>query len=190
MLLAISAENLQKIDLMVVRLLKYIYSIICIVAIFLMPICFAQIISTSGTPSQEGFESGEAQTTPTTETPSQGGFETGDAQMGSVNSTAGYNLTISKAIKEGDALHVIVANNGTVPANLSDWMLTLNNGTNRYVFPNFTLNPNSVVTVHTHTNANTATDLFGSNFVWNGTRDVELIDQKGTLVSEYTLRPS
>ncbi len=110
--------------------------------------------------------------------------------MGSVNSTAGYNLTIFKVIKESDALHVIVANNGTVPANLTDWMLTLNNGTNKYVFPNFTLNPNSIVTVHTHMNANTATDLFGSNFVWNGTRDVELIDQKGTLVSEYTLRPS
>lgn len=155
-----------------------------------MPICLAQTISTSGTPSQEGFVAGEAQTTPVTETPSQGGFETGDEQLGSVNPTAGYNLTISKVIKEGDALHVIVANNGTIPANLSAWVLNLNNGTNKYVFPNFTLNPNSIVTVHTHMNANTATDLFGSNFVWNGTRDVELIDQNGILVSEYTLQPS
>jgi hypothetical protein len=47
-----------------------------------------------------------------------------------------------------------------------------------------------MVTVHTHSNPNTATDLFGSNFVWNGTRDVELIDQKGMLVSEYTLSHS
>lgn len=155
-----------------------------------MPICFAQIISTSGTPSQEGFEAGVVQTTPITETPSQGGFETGDGQLGSVNSTAGYNLAISKVLKEGDALHVIVANNGTVPANLTDWMLTLNNGTDKYVFPNFMLNPNSMVTVHTHSNPNTATDLFGSNFMWNGTRDVELIDQNRMLVSEYTLNPS
>jgi hypothetical protein len=175
---------------MLVKLLKYIHSIICIAVISLMPICLAQTISTSGTPSQEGFVAGVAQITPTTETPSQGGFETSDGQMGSVNSTTRYDLTISKVLKEGDALHVIVSNNGTVPTNLTDWMLTLNNGTSRYVFPNFMLNPNSMVTVHTHSNPNTATDLFGSNFVWNGTRDVELIDQKGMLVSEYTLSHS
>jgi hypothetical protein len=174
-----------------------------------MPICFAQSLSTSGTPSQEGFaagviqatpatdtpsqggfEAGVEQTTPITETPSQGGFETSDTQISSSGSTVGHNLAISKAIKEGDALHVIVANNGTIPANLTAWRLTLNNGVSKYIFPNFTLNPNSMVTVHTHKNVDTATDLFGSNFMWNGTRDIELLDNNGMLVSEYTINSS
>jgi hypothetical protein len=175
---------------MVVRLLKYIHLIICMAVIISIPLCFAQSISTSGTPSQEGFAAGILQSTPITETPSQGGFETRDAQMVSSSSTAGYNLTISKVIKEGDALHVIVSNKGSIPANLTDWMLTLNGGVSKYVFPNFTLNPNSMVTIHTHKNANTAADLFGSDFMWNGTRDVEIIDPNGKLVDEYALHTS
>lgn len=202
------------------------YPIICIAVIFSMTTCFAQSISTTGTPSQEGFaagtsasiaytpstgtpfqigfdtgvtqttpatetpfqagfDTGVTQTTSTTETPSEVGFETTDAQTGST--TAGYNVAISKVLKESDALHVLVANNGTIAAVLTDWKLTLNKGASEYIFPSFTLNPNSMVTVHTHKNANTATDLYGSNFSWNGTRDVELIDQTGKLVSEYEL---
>jgi hypothetical protein len=68
-----------------------------------------------------------------------------------------------------------------------DWKLTLNKGVNTYIFPNFAINPNTIITIHANTSANTATDLFGSNFSWNGTRDVELLDQTGTQVSEYTL---
>ena len=174
--------------------MKYIYSIICIAVIFSMATCFAQSISTSGTPSQEGFAAGNSmviiQATPITETPSQGEFETSDGQTSSGSSTAEYNVTISIVIKEGDALHVTVANNGTIPADLTDWKLTLNKGANEYIFPIFTLNPNSMVTVHTHANNNTATDLYGSNFMWNGTRDVELLDPTGMLVSEYTLPTS
>jgi hypothetical protein len=169
--------------------MKLIYPIVCITVILSMTTCFAQSISTSGTPSQEGFAAGTsaglAQSTPTTETPSEIGFETTDAQTGS--STAGHNVTISKLLKEGDALHVLVANNGTIAANLMAWKLTLNKGVNEYIFPSFTLDPNSVVTVHTHKNVNTATDLYGSNFTWNGTREVELIDQTGKLVNEYAL---
>jgi len=87
----------------------------------------------------------------------------------------------------GDALDVVVANDGTAPASLVDWKLTLNKGASTYIFPNFALNPNTVVTIHAIAGANTATDLFGSNFSWNGTRDVELLDQTGTQVGEYTL---
>lgn len=183
------------------------YPIICIAVVLSMTTCFAQSISTTGTPYQEGFatgtsvaiaytpstgtpfqigfDTGVTQTTSTTETPSEIGFETTDAQTGST--TAGYNVAISKVLKEGDALHVLVANNGTIAAVLTDWKLTLNKGVNEYIFPSFALNPNSMVTVHTHKNVNTATDLYGSNFSWNGTRDVELIDQTGKLVSEYAL---
>ena len=125
--------------------------------------------------------------TPATETPSQGVFETTDAQTASGGSPTVQNVTIFKVLKETDALHVLVANNGTIVADLTGWKLTLNKGASEYIFPSFTLNPNSVVTVHAHMNANTATDLYGSNFTWNGTRDVELMDQTGMLVSQKTL---
>ena len=150
-----------------------------------MTTCFAQSISTSGTPYQEGFTSGVIQSTPATETAAQVGFETTDTQTGS--SKARSNVTISKVLKEGDALHVLVANNGTIAADLTDWKLTLNKGVSEYIFPSFVLGPDSIVTVHTHKNVNTATDLYGSNFTWNGSRDVELVDPTGKLMSEYAL---
>ena len=156
-----------------------------------------QTNSIAQTPSQGGFEAGIVQTTPTSETPSQGAFAVGVNQTTSTGettsqtsytiSTARNDVTISKVIKESDALHVIVANNGTAPANLTTWKLTLNNGTNTYLFPSFMLQPMAMVTVHTHMNANTSTDLYGSNFTWNGTRDVELIDSMGKMVSERSL---
>ena len=159
-----------------------------------------QTNSIAQTPSQGGFEAGIVQTTPTTETPSQGAFvvgvnqttSTGETplQVSNTGLTVENDVTISKVIKESDALHVIVANNGTAPANLTAWKLDLNNGTNTYLFPNFTLQPMAAVTVHAHMNANTPTDLYGSNFTWNGTRDVELIDSMGKMVSEYSLRTS
>jgi hypothetical protein len=194
-----------------VKLMKYIYSIICIMVIFSMTCsAFAQSMSTSGTSTQNGFAdgipAGIGQMSSTSEAPFQIGFDTANAQPTSTSSqagvktttttssqpvsgasTAGYNVTISKALKEGDALDVVVANDGTAPASLMDWKLTLNKGVNTFTFPNFALNPNTVITIHANTSANTATDLFGSNFPWNGTRDVELLDQTGKQVSEYTL---
>ncbi|VVB64869.1 Lamin Tail Domain protein [uncultured archaeon] len=159
-----------------------------------------QTNSIAPTPSQGGFEAGIVQTTPTTETPSQGAFvvgvnqttSTGETltQVNYTGSTVRNDLTILKVIKESDALHVIVANNGTGPVNLTDWKLALNNGSSTYLFPNFMLKPMSTVTVHTHMDANTPTDLYGSNFTWNGTRDVELIDRMGEMVSEYSLHTS
>ena len=189
--------------------MRYIYSTICIAVILSMTCsAFAQSMSTSGTTTQQGFAdgipAGIGQGSSTSETPFQMGFETGIGQPKSTSfragvktttssqpvsggPTAGYNVTISKALKEGDYLAVVVANDGTTPANLMDWKLTLNKGVSTYVFPNFAINPNTIVTIHANTSANTATDLFGSNFPWNGTRDVELLDQTGTQVSEYTL---
>ena len=171
---------------------------------------FAQSMSTSGTTSQQGFAdgipAGIGQMSSTSEAPFQIGFDTANAQPTSTSSQAGvktttatssqpvsgastaaYNVTISKALEEGDALDVVVANDGTTPASLMDWKLTLNKGENTYIFPNFAINPNTIITIHANASANTASDLFGSNFSWNGTRDVELLDQTGTQVSEYTL---
>jgi Lamin Tail Domain len=193
-----------------VKLMKYIYSIICIAVIFSMTSsAFAQSMSTTGTTSQQGFAdgipAGIGQGSSTSETPFQMGFETGigqpmstsfragvktantNSQPVSGGQTAGYNVTISNAFKEGDYLAVVVANDGTAPANLMDWKLTLNKGVSTYIFPNFAINPNTIITIHANASSNTATDLFGSNFPWNGTRTVELLDQTGTLVSEYTL---
>lgn len=215
--------------------LNWKYLTIWIAVIFSISSVFAQSVSTSGTPSQEGFaagivqtnptsdtpsqgsfriglnqtnlisqtpsqggfEAGVVQTSPTTETPSQGAFAVGVNQTtstGEPSSQAGYtgtaannNVAISKVLKEASALHVIVANNGTAPTNLTAWKLALNNGASTYLFPNFVLNPMTNVTVHTHMNANTPTDLYGSNFTWNGTRDVELIDSMGKMVSEYSI---
>jgi hypothetical protein len=154
-----------------------------------------QTNSITQTPSQGGFEAGVVQTTPTTETPSQEAFAVGANQTTSTGetpsqtsytgSTISSYVTISNVIKESDALHVVVANSGTAPVNLTAWKLELNNGTGMYLFPNFMLQPMAAVTVHTHMNSNTPTDLYGSNFTWNGTRDVELIDSMGKMVSEY-----
>ena len=94
-------------------------------------------------------------------------------------------VVIIHALKEGTALHVIIANNGTAPADLTGWKLY--NGTTIFVFPAFTLNPGATVTVHTHQGNNTATDLYGSNFYWNGTQTVTLMNSRSLLVSIYTL---
>ncbi len=173
-----------------------------------MTTCCAQLISTSETPSQGGFvsdlASGTLQTTPSTETPSQGSYETVGEQTTAQSETpsqAGFettgdqttpisssknNVTIFKVLKEGDALHVLLANNGTTASDLMDWKLTLNKGALSYIFPYFVLNPKAIVTIHSHNNVDTSTDLYGSNFTWNGTQDVELLNAEGNLVSEYS----
>jgi hypothetical protein len=157
-----------------------------------------QTISIPQTPSQGGFEAGIVQITPTTETPSQGAFAVGvnqtistgetPSQESYIGSTVNNYVAISKVFKESDALQVIVANNGTAPANLTAWKLALNDGTSTtYLFPNFMLQSMATVTVHSKMNANTPKDLYGSNFTWNGTHDVELVDSMGKMVSEIKL---
>lgn len=113
------------------------------------------------------------------------------AQMPSNNMTANIaagkaNVTISNALKEGTALHVLVANNGTAAANLTSWKLVTDNNS-AFTFPVFTLNPEAMVTVHTHKGNNTATDLYGSNFMWNGTHEIKLLDMNGKQVYDYRI---
>ncbi len=100
------------------------------------------------------------------------------------------NVTIKDALKEGDVLHVIVANNGTTAMNLTNWRLVTDNQNATFVFPVFMLKPSAVVTIHAHKNNNTATDLFGSNFLWNGTREIRLLDDSGMMVYDYHIGAS
>lgn len=109
------------------------------------------------------------------------------AQMPMNNITAGKaNVTIANALKEGTALHVLVANNGTAAANLTSWKLVTDNNSS-FTFPVFTLDPKAIVTVHTHKGNNTATDLYGSNFMWNGTHEIKLLDMNGMQVYDYRI---
>ena len=108
------------------------------------------------------------------------------AQMQSANAGT-TNVTIVKALQEGTAMHVWVANNGTAAANLTNWKLVTDNNMSTFTFPVFTLNPNAVVTIHAHKGNNTATDLYGSNFTWNGTHDVKLLNMSGMQVYDYRI---
>ena len=130
-----------------------------------------------GTPTQSASQAGIHQATPETPTIEGGSIVVNKAM-------------ISGVAKEGDGMLVKVVGNGTSSAtNLTSWRLALNNGTNTtYTFPDFTLQPNSVVSVHTQKGKNSPNDLFGSNFIWNGTRDVELLNSTGTQISEYSLK--
>lgn len=104
------------------------------------------------------------------------------------NVSAPYNITIADVLQEGTALHVVVANNGTTAQDLTGWQLITDNPLNStYVFPTFALMPMSTATVHTHINNNTATDLYGSGFMWSGTNDVKLFDNGGILVYDYII---
>ena len=81
-----------------VKLMKYIYSTICIAVILSMTCsAFAQSMSTSGTTSQQGFAdgipAGIGQGTSTSEAPFQIGFEAGIAQPTSTSSRAGVKTT-------------------------------------------------------------------------------------------------
>ena len=108
------------------------------------------------------------------------------AQMPSANAGTA-NVTIVKALQEGTAMHVWVANNGTTASNLTSWKLVTDNNMSTFTFPVFTLNPNAVVTIHAHKGNNSATDLYGSNFMWNGTHDVKLLNMNGMQVYDYRI---
>ena len=158
-----------------------------------------QTVAPVGTPSQQTFELRGSQSTLGTETPSQQAFVlrsveptrgteiSAQAPQADENPLVSSNVAISEVVKEANALNVMVANNMTMPANLTSWKLLLNNGTSTYEFPDYILQPNGIVTIHTQAGMDTPTDLFGSNFMGNGTQDVELLNEKGYLVSKYNL---
>ncbi|MDD1753526.1 MAG: lamin tail domain-containing protein [Methanotrichaceae archaeon] len=149
------------------------------------------------TPYQGSFEVGTNQkSTSTIQTPSQMTFAGGNNEstqiMPPVQASGNvpaqmYNISIANALKEGDALHVLVANNGTTAMDLANWRLVTDNRNLTFTFPIFTLMPRAMVTIHTHEGNNTASDLHGSNFMWNGTREIKLLDNNGMLVYDYRI---
>jgi hypothetical protein len=191
--------------------------IISIVIMFLIHGSFAQLVSTTDTPSQGSFLAGiNKGSTPSSMTPYQGSFEAGtsqkststtqtpsqmtfaggnneSSQISSPVQTSGSvpiqmsNIIIANALKEGDALHVLVANNGTTAADLANWKLVTDNRNLTFTFPVFTLIPKAMVTIHTHEGKNLASDLYGSNFMWNGTNEIRLLDNNGMLVYDYRI---
>ncbi len=195
--------------------MKSVYLIISIMIIFLIHGSFAQLMST--TPSQGSFlASTYTGSTPSTMTPSQGNFQLGTPQpstsaiqtpsqmtfaggnkeptqisspiqIGGSVPTQLRNINIANALKEGYALHVLVANNETTAADLTNWKLVTDNQNLSFTFPVFTLMPKAVVTIHSHEGNNTASDLYGSNFMWNGTSEIKLIDNNGMLAYDYRI---
>lgn len=80
--------------------------------------------------------------------------------------------------------YIMIQNLGTNALEMTGWTL-LDEGNNRYLFPNFILGPGAKVTVRSGVGRNTANDLFwGSRrAVWNNDGDTILIkDTKGRLV--------
>ena len=152
-----------------------------------------QTFPAAETPSQQAYQIGTPQSVPGTETPSQQTYQSGGnqtspgSQVTRTSSTASGVVSIYNAVKEGEGLAVLVINSGTTSGNITGWKLALNNGTAIYTFPNFALGPGAIVTVHPQMGMNTSTDLFESNFGWNETKDVELLNGSGVVVSEYAL---
>ena len=62
--------------------------------------------------------------------------------------TQTHNISIANALKEGDVLHVLVANNGIAAVDLANWKLVTDNQDLTFTFPAFTLMPKTMVTIH------------------------------------------
>jgi len=83
--------------------------------------------------------------------------------------------------------YIVIQNRGTNALEMTGWTL-LDEGNNRYLFPNFILGPGAKVTLRSGVGRNTATDLYwGSRrAVWNNDGDTILIkDAKGRLALSH-----
>lgn len=91
--------------------------------------------------------------------------------------------------RENDNLndeYVILKNTGSTSINLQDWYIE-DEANHRYTFPDFTLETDATVTIHTGSGSDTSTDLYwGSEApVWNNGGDTAyLYDKTGDLVDE------
>jgi len=147
------------------------------------------------TPSQGNFQLGTPQqSTSAIQTPSQMTFAGGNKKSTQISSpiqiggsvlTQTHNISIANALKEGDALHILVANNGMDAIDLANWKLVTDNQGFTFTFPIFKLMPKTIVTIHAHEGNNTASDLYGSNFMWSGTNEIKLFDNNGLIVYDY-----
>jgi len=85
--------------------------------------------------------------------------------------------------------YVVIKNYGDTAVNLAGWKLKDEAG-HTYTFPDFTLEAESTVTVHSGSGVNTQTDLYwGRTYgaIWNNNHDTAyLYDAMGNLVDEYS----
>ncbi len=76
---------------------------------------------------------------------------------------------------------VCIANAGATPVNLTGWTIVDEGVRNTYIFPVFTLEPGTRVTVHTSPGNDTATDLYWGRGapVWNNDGDIATLSDPG-----------
>jgi len=101
-------------------------------------------------------------------------------------------VVIRDIVNQGRAEHVVVANEGTVPQELTGWLLRSATGGQTYSFPaGFVLAAGATVNVHSGSGDPAAlnhppSDLFATRSnVWRNEGDIgQLIDPTGRAVSE------
>jgi hypothetical protein len=101
---------------------------------------------------------------------------------------------IRTIVNDGRAEHAVIANDGTVPQELTGWRLRSVTGGQAYAFPpGFTLAPGGSVRVHSGQGDATSlnrppTDLYatGSNIWRNAGDTAQLVDPFGTVVHQYS----
>lgn len=98
-----------------------------------------------------------------------------------------YNVTIASALKNDRGLNITIYNNGTTAMNLTDWKLATDNRNTIYIIPVFTLKSKASVTIHSQEGNDTVGNLYGSNFTLDGTHEVRLLDDDGSLAYDYIL---
>ncbi|HEU5315720.1 MAG TPA: lamin tail domain-containing protein, partial [Chloroflexota bacterium] len=106
---------------------------------------------------------------------------------------SGASLVVKAIVNEGRTEHVVVANEGTAPQELTGWTLRSGTGGQQLAFPSgFILPPGATVNLHSGNGASTQnrppTDLFAtSQNVWNNQGDSALlVDPTGRVVSQLT----
>ena len=84
--------------------------------------------------------------------------------------------------------YINITNLGTTAVDLQNWTITDENANHTYIFPYYTLNSNSTVTIHTGNGTDNATTLYWNwtvlSFIWNSNGDTAyLYDSQGKLIS-------
>ena len=80
-----------------------------------------------------------------------------------------------------------VTNKGSSPVSLSGWKIEDEGRKHTYIFPSYTLDAGSTVTVYTKMGTNSATELYwgSSSPIWNNDGDTAYFyDSNGRLVSK------
>ena len=124
--------------------------------------------------------SGSGAYSSTSSTPTSKAESTGSMTSNSIGSTV-YVSDLS--LKDE---WIKVTNKGSSPVSLSGWKIEDEGRKHTYIFPSYTLDAGSTVTVYTKMGTNSATELYwgSSSLIWNNDGDTAAIyDNSGQLVS-------